>query len=75
MDNSTQRLVARFQDFEVNLETAEVWKAGRCVADLQRFGAHPSIHDCAASHQQLSCWLPDSKTCLRPSGDHCNLAL
>ena len=31
MDNSVQRLVARFQDFEVNLETGEVWKAGRCL--------------------------------------------
>jgi DNA-binding winged helix-turn-helix (wHTH) protein len=29
MGNSTQRPLARFQDFEVNLETEEVWKAGR----------------------------------------------
>jgi Tol biopolymer transport system component/DNA-binding winged helix-turn-helix (wHTH) protein len=29
MDNSIQRPIARFEDFEVNLETGEVWKAGR----------------------------------------------
>jgi TolB-like protein/DNA-binding winged helix-turn-helix (wHTH) protein/Tfp pilus assembly protein PilF len=29
MGNSIQRPVARFEDFEVNLETGEVWKAGR----------------------------------------------
>jgi len=29
MGNSIERPVARFQDFEVNLETGEVWKAGR----------------------------------------------
>ncbi len=29
MDNSVQRLIARFEDFEVNLQTGEVWKAGR----------------------------------------------
>jgi Tol biopolymer transport system component/DNA-binding winged helix-turn-helix (wHTH) protein len=29
MANSIQRGVARFEDFEVNLETGEVWKAGR----------------------------------------------
>src|ERR1700761_2023921 len=31
MRNSIQRPVARFQDFEVHLETGEVWKAGRCL--------------------------------------------
>ena len=31
MGNSIQRPVARFQDFEVHLETGEVWKAGRCL--------------------------------------------
>ncbi len=29
MENSIQRPIARFEDFEVNLETGEVWKAGR----------------------------------------------
>jgi hypothetical protein len=29
MGNSTQRPGVRFRDFEVNLETGEVWKAGR----------------------------------------------
>jgi Tol biopolymer transport system component/DNA-binding winged helix-turn-helix (wHTH) protein len=29
MGNSIRRPVARFEDFEVNLETGEVWKAGR----------------------------------------------
>src|ERR1700733_618202 len=29
MGNSIQRPVARFEDFEVHLETGEVWKAGR----------------------------------------------
>jgi Tol biopolymer transport system component/DNA-binding winged helix-turn-helix (wHTH) protein len=29
MGNSIQRSVARFEDFEVHLETGEVWKAGR----------------------------------------------
>jgi Tol biopolymer transport system component/DNA-binding winged helix-turn-helix (wHTH) protein len=29
MGNSIQRPIARFEDFEVNLETGEVWKAGR----------------------------------------------
>src|ERR1700733_10191144 len=29
MGNSIQRPAARFEDFEVNLETGEVWKAGR----------------------------------------------
>ncbi|HET6219615.1 MAG TPA: winged helix-turn-helix domain-containing protein [Acidobacteriaceae bacterium] len=29
MGNSIQRSIARFEDFEVNLETGEVWKAGR----------------------------------------------
>ena len=29
MSNSIQRPLARFQDFEVNLQTGEVWKAGR----------------------------------------------
>ena len=29
MGNSIRRLVTRFEDFEVNLETGEVWKAGR----------------------------------------------
>ena len=29
MGNSIQRPVARFEDFEVNLETGDVWKAGR----------------------------------------------
>jgi Tol biopolymer transport system component/DNA-binding winged helix-turn-helix (wHTH) protein len=29
MGNSIQRPVARFEDFEVNLETGELWKAGR----------------------------------------------
>jgi Tol biopolymer transport system component/DNA-binding winged helix-turn-helix (wHTH) protein len=29
MGNSIQRLIARFEDFEVNLATGEVWKAGR----------------------------------------------
>jgi Tol biopolymer transport system component/DNA-binding winged helix-turn-helix (wHTH) protein len=29
MGNSIQRPVVRFEDFEVNLETGEVWKAGR----------------------------------------------
>jgi Tol biopolymer transport system component/DNA-binding winged helix-turn-helix (wHTH) protein len=31
MGNSIQRPVVRFQDFEVNLESGEVWKAGRCL--------------------------------------------
>jgi Tol biopolymer transport system component/DNA-binding winged helix-turn-helix (wHTH) protein len=31
MDNSIHRPIARFQDFEVHLETGEVWKAGRCL--------------------------------------------
>ena len=31
MGNSIQRAVARFEDFEVNLETGEVWKAGRSL--------------------------------------------
>ena len=31
MGNSIQRPVARFEDFEVNLETGEVWKAGRSL--------------------------------------------
>jgi Tol biopolymer transport system component/DNA-binding winged helix-turn-helix (wHTH) protein len=31
MGNSTQRPIARFEDFEVNLETGEVWKAGRSL--------------------------------------------
>jgi DNA-binding winged helix-turn-helix (wHTH) protein len=29
MDNSIRRPIARFEDFEVKLETGEVWKAGR----------------------------------------------
>lgn len=29
MGNSRQPRVARFEDFEVNLETGDVWKAGR----------------------------------------------
>src|SRR5580693_5695495 len=29
MGSSTQRPVARFEDFEVDLEAGEVWKAGR----------------------------------------------
>ena len=29
MGNSIRKLVTRFEDFEVNLETGEVWKAGR----------------------------------------------
>ena len=29
MGNSIQRPIARFEDFEVHLETGEVWKAGR----------------------------------------------
>jgi DNA-binding winged helix-turn-helix (wHTH) protein len=29
LGNSIQRPVARFEDFEVNLDTGEVWKAGR----------------------------------------------
>jgi Tol biopolymer transport system component/DNA-binding winged helix-turn-helix (wHTH) protein len=31
MGNSIQRPVARFEDFEVHLETGEVWKAGRAL--------------------------------------------
>jgi DNA-binding response OmpR family regulator len=29
MGTSIQRPIARFEDFEVHLETGEVWKAGR----------------------------------------------
>jgi Tol biopolymer transport system component len=29
MGNSIQRPITRFEDFDVNLETGEVWKAGR----------------------------------------------
>ena len=29
MANSEQRLICRFEDFEVDLEAGEVWKAGR----------------------------------------------
>jgi DNA-binding winged helix-turn-helix (wHTH) protein len=31
MGNSIQRQIARFEDFEVHLETGEVWKAGRSL--------------------------------------------
>jgi Tol biopolymer transport system component/DNA-binding winged helix-turn-helix (wHTH) protein len=31
MGNSIQRPIVRFEDFEVNLETGEVWKAGRAL--------------------------------------------
>ncbi len=31
MGNSIQRPIARFEDFEVRLETGEVWKAGRLI--------------------------------------------
>src|SRR5271155_3455776 len=31
MGNSIRRPVARFEDFEVHLETGEVWKAGRSL--------------------------------------------
>ena len=31
MGNSLQLPFARFEDFEVNLETGEVWKAGRAL--------------------------------------------
>jgi Tol biopolymer transport system component/DNA-binding winged helix-turn-helix (wHTH) protein len=31
MGNSIQRPVARFEDFEVHLETGEVWKAAKCL--------------------------------------------
>jgi DNA-binding winged helix-turn-helix (wHTH) protein/Tol biopolymer transport system component len=31
MGNSIQRTIVRFEDFEVNLETGEVWKAGRPI--------------------------------------------
>ena len=31
MGNSIQRPIARFEDFEVRLETGEVWKAGRPI--------------------------------------------